>query len=271
MTTYITGYSGGVRTLEQLQAWSQWQKLDPEMQRRVLALMDASIIAGRPLGIGSIFRSYQGQLDLFLSRHYVVSGGGCCSFGGKRYQLRSGYAHAAPPGRSYHESTTPEQGALAIDFVGDLAFLRENAAAYGLVEFSKVNREPWHGQPAEVPTARSRYVAAQHHPLPQILLPGAPRPAPPRIYAPQPTLRQETRFSQSKDQVKALQHMCNFWGWRDSYGQVLLVDGDFGAKTEQAVRVMQRALGATSDGDYGPRSAAALQHFLDAMVALSAG
>lgn len=263
----MTGYNGTVRTLAELKQWSQWQNLDPEMQRRVLALMDASIAAGRPLGIGSIYRTPASQRDLFLSRHQVVSIGGCCRFEGKRYKLRAGVAHAAPPGRSYHEPTTPDGKALAIDFIGNLKFLAEKAAAYSLVEFTNVNNEPWHGQPKDVPTARAGYIPATHHPLKKATLPTKPPVAPTKIYAPIPTLRQNAKNNET--QVRALQVACNFWGWRDALGRTLIVDGDFAAKTAQAVMAMQRALNETADGVYGPRTAAAFQRFLDTMVALN--
>lgn len=270
MTTYVTGYNGTVRTLDSLLSWSHWQNLDPELGRRVLALLDASVVAGRPLGIGSIFRTYEQQKNLFLSRHYEVATGGCCSFEGKRYALRSGQAHAAPPGRSYHEATTPQGKALALDFVGDLAYLKENAAKYGLIEFSNINNEPWHGQPKETPVARKNYVSpSSYSPLPVWPLPGTPAPAPTKLWAPKPTLRQGA--VNAVDQVRALQHHCNFWGWRDAFGRTLLVDGDFGTKTAQAVMSMQRALKQVVDGMYGPKSAAALQAHLDAMTALANG
>jgi hypothetical protein len=48
-----------------------------------------------------------------------------------------------------------------------------------LREFSKVNGEPWHVQPVEIPGARSQYVAAKHEPLPRFPLPGiSPTPQP---------------------------------------------------------------------------------------------
>ncbi len=262
---YMTGYNGTVRTRDELLAWSHWQNMDPEYQRRTLALLDASLIAGRPLGIGSVFRTFEGQRDLFLSRHQLVATGGCCSYDGKRYALRPGVAHAAPPGRSYHEATTPEGRALAIDFTGDLGFLKANAAAYGLIEFANVNAEPWHGQPKELPTARRSYNPATMHPLKPWPLPGTPAPAPVKVYAPKPTLRQGG--TNDVAQVRALQHACNWWDWRDVMGRNLIVDGDFGTKTTQAVMAMQRALKATPDRIYGGRSAAALQAFLDAMTA----
>lgn len=268
--TYVTGYNGTVRTREQLLAWSHWQNLDEELQRRVLALLDASIVAGRPVGVGSIFRSFTGQETLFYSRHQEVASGGCCSYNGKRYALRPGMAHAAPPGRSYHEATTSKQKALALDFVGDLRFLKENAAKYGLVEFSNVNNEPWHGQPADVPSSRSRYVLAIHDPLKPFTLPGLPTPAPTKIWAPTPTLRQDARATQDKDQVRSFQLKCNFWGWRDRMNKTLLVDGDYGNKSAEACVAMQRTLGLYVDGDYGPKSQAGLQAFLDYMSSLAA-
>lgn len=273
---YSTGYNGRVRTLDELKAWSEWQALDPEMGRRVLAMLDDSKVAGRPLGLGGIFRTYTQQRDLFLSRHHVVVVGGCCTFDGKRYALNAKVAHAAPPGRSYHEATTPDGKGAAIDFTGDLTWLAANCARYGLNQFGQVNREPWHSQPAELPNARSRYDAKTMHPLRVFPLHGKPTPAPVRVFAPTPTLRQRTKAdvfggrTNDTAQVRSLQHLCNFWGWRDTLGRTLIVDGDFGAKTAQAVMAMQAALQQTRDGQYGPRTAAALQRFLDAMVQVAA-
>ena len=45
---YMTGYNGTVRTKAELLAWSHWQNLDAEYQRRALAIIDASLTAGRP-------------------------------------------------------------------------------------------------------------------------------------------------------------------------------------------------------------------------------
>lgn len=264
--SYVTGYNGTVRTREQLLAWSHWQALDPEFARRTLALLDASNTAGRPLGIGSVVRTTQGQRDLFLSRHYVVASGGCCTYEGKRYALRPGMAHAAPPGRSYHERTTPDDHALAIDFTGDLKFLAEHAAAYGMIEFTEILKEPWHAQPKEPPTARRRYVPAQHHPLPVIALPDAPAPAPTRVIAPRASIRQGV--ANDKAQVRHLQHLCNFWSWRDAQNRNLVVDGDYGPRSAQAVMAMQRFFAIPADGWYGPQSAGKLQLFLDGVVRL---
>lgn len=270
---YMTGYNGTTRDRASLLSWSHWQNMDPELARRVLALLDASIAAGRPLGIGSIFRTYEQQLSLFLSR-YHVSAFGTTTWDGKRWAKNAGVAAAAPPGRSYHEATTGDNKALAIDFTGDLAWLKLNCARFGLLEFSQVNSEPWHGQPTDVPKGRSSYVLLAHHPLKQLALPGIPpKPSPLKVWAPAPTQKQRTGLFAGKNdpvQVKALQLQCNFWGWRDVTNKQLLVDGDFGSKTAQAVMSMQRALGFTGswiDGQYGPATATRLQKHLDGMAA----
>lgn len=269
---YLTGYNGTVRTRAELLAWSHWQNLDPEYQRRALAILDASILAGRPLGIGEIFRLFTQQESTFFARHHEVKIGGCCTYNGKRYAKNPKVAHAAPPGRSYHEATTPQGKALAIDFTGDLTFLALNAARYGLIEFSKVNSEPWHGQPKELPQARARYVAATMAPLKPFLLPGEPPPAPVKVYAPTPTLRVRRNLLDGKNaagETRRLQLACNFWGWRDAMGRTLIVDDGFGDRTAQGVCSMQRTLGATVDGVYGPATARAFQRHLDAMSAIA--
>lgn len=275
--SYMTGYNGTVRTLAELQAWPQWQNLDPENQRRALAVMDASNAAGTPLGIGEIFRSGATQTALFFSRHHEVTSGGCCTYQGKRYSLNSGVAHAAPPGSSYHEATTPQGKALAIDFTGNLTFLAAHAAAYGLFEFSHVNNEPWHAQPVEIPHSRSGYNPAVNAPLPVFPLPGAAptpvkpvpvKPVPVKIYAPSATIALG-RTNVVAD-VKALQLFCNFFGWKDAQGRTLVVDGSYQQRSAQAVMSMQTYFKITADGLYGPKTQATLQAFLDAVAALQA-
>lgn len=271
---YLTGYNGTVRTLEELQAWGQWQNLDPEYQRRALAILDASRADGSPLGIGEIFRSAQQQLTGALARHHQVASGGCCSWNGKRYALNANTAHMAFPGLSYHEATTRLQKALAIDFTGNLAYLKTNGARFGLVEFSVVNKEPWHGQPVEIPHSRARYMLSTMDPLKPFALPGIPpvppKPVPIKVWAPQPTMKVNATTSPVED-VKDFQFKCNFWGWRDRMGRTLLVDGDYGAKSAEACIAMQTALSLQIDGVYGPKSQAGLQSFLDYMSAVAAG
>ena len=54
------------------------------------------------------------------------------------------------------------------------------------------------------------------------------------------------------DQVVVLQHLLNVEGYK------LTIDGDFGAKTEAAVKAFQKAKGLTADGIVGPKTWAAL-------------
>lgn len=80
-----------------------------------------------------------------------------------------------------------------------------------------------------------------------------------RPAVPAPTLERGSRG----DGVKLLQELCNKFGWRGPWNQVLVVDGIFGAKTEHAVRQMQRQLGRLPDGVYGPRTARSLAQFVE--------
>lgn len=280
MTSYVTGYNGRTKNKAELLAWSEWEMIPPELRPGVLWILDESTRRGRPVGIGSVGRTEQQADDLALSRHHQVLIRGCCTHKGKRYAKNAGVAHAAFSDRTYHVTMTPSipKYALAIDFIGDMAMLAELAPRIGWQEFSKVNGEGWHGQGKSYPTSRARWINALHWPLPKYPVPAGPTapPAPTRIYAPKPTLRQRTRtdllLGRKNDpaQVRALQLLCNFWGWRDVMGRTLIVDGDYGSKTVQAVIAMQRALKQLADGEYGSYTAGALQRFLDAMVALKA-
>jgi peptidoglycan hydrolase-like protein with peptidoglycan-binding domain len=259
---YAVGYSGAAYTLAQLQRWRHFERLDDEFARRILALMDASIAAGTPVGIGSSIRTTEGQTRLFLSRHHPVASGGCCTWDGRRWALNKGVAHAAPPGRSYHEdSVLPSGKCLAADLIGSMRFVGANAQRFGLREFSKVNNEPWHVQPWEIPSARRSFRLAAHYPLKVWPLPQWQAPRPSRVEAPKPSLYQGN--ANDRGEVRELQAMCNFFGWRDAYGRELLVDGDYGQNTAAAVTAMQEALAVKRDGIYGPVTAAKFQAFLD--------
>lgn len=266
MSRYMTGYNGSTRTLAQLQAWDQWQHLDPEYQRRALWLLDASIANGTPVGIGGIWRSDATQLYGALSRHVEVASGGCCSYNGKRYAKKPGVAHMTFPPFSYHLTTTPAGHCLAIDWMGNLKWLAANVSKVGLKTFADVNNEPWHCQPVSIPNGKAQYNPAKHHPLPVIPLPGIGTQQPVTIVeAPQPTLRVGSTTN-NVIECRELQVMLNFLGYTDQYGMKLLVDGDYGLKTASAVRKLQTALKIVVDGVYGPQSAKALQALLDHMA-----
>lgn len=183
MRTYPYSYAGKTKTEAEYDVWSVWLAFDPEYARRVRAAMEHSYDNGHPVGVGGGFRSTIGQLGLFLARHHAVGSGGCCEYNGVRYALNPGAAHAAPPGRSYHEATTPDGKCLAADMVGagpgHLDWINARLAQFGLKHFGAVNGEPWHWQVVELPNSRRNYDPAKHHPLPTFPLPGDTTPPPP--------------------------------------------------------------------------------------------
>ena len=157
MTLYPYGWKGRRLPLSVIARQSIVTKVDPEMRRRVFAIMVAAGQAGHGLGIGEAWRSSETQLAGFLRRHDRVPKGGCCGYEGKRYALKPHTAHMAPPGRSYHETTTPSGFCLAVDMVGDLKWMNAKAELFGLRHFGTINNEPWHIQPVEVPNSRAGY------------------------------------------------------------------------------------------------------------------
>ena len=60
------------------------------------------------------------------------------------------------------------------------------------------------------------------------------------------------------DEVKTLQRLLKALGYKDHNGAVLSIDGDFGSKTECALRAYQKAKGLTVDGICGKNSWTAL-------------
>lgn len=59
------------------------------------------------------------------------------------------------------------------------------------------------------------------------------------------------RLGNESTQVGTLQILLNAYGYRDSSGEILEVDNDFGAATDYAVRNFQRDNGLRSDGIVG--------------------
>jgi peptidoglycan hydrolase-like protein with peptidoglycan-binding domain len=150
---YPDGYSGLTKTIDQVFARSSVKMLHPEYQKRWKGLMIAS--QGK-LGVGGGGRSTEQQKRVFLERHQKVASGGCCSYQGLRYQIRTGMAHAAPPGRSFHEDIV-YGGAAAVDAVGDLKWAAVNCEKYGL-EQATWGGEVWHFQFTEFPHSVSQWL-----------------------------------------------------------------------------------------------------------------
>ena len=144
----------------------------PEFVLRIRALL---LAAGGLVGIGTAWRSSATQRAVFLARHYVVTSGGCCTLDGKRYALRAGYAHAAPPGLSWHEEHEWYGGLVgcqAVDFVGhDSAgpnshatawrWVRDHGGTFGIMTaWNWTDPEAWHGQMIEIPRSVTAWRSA---------------------------------------------------------------------------------------------------------------
>jgi hypothetical protein len=181
---YPYAYSGTMLTMEELENKLTVKNAHPEFWKRVKAMLEAG--QGR-LGIGTLWRSSDIQRTTFLNRHYTVSSGGCCYYEGRRYQLKKGMAHAAPPGKSFHESTFHGYAAAG-DMIGDLAWMHSVEADYGLKDFRNVGSEPWHIQFAELPNSVSQWKAAGSPPPQVWQLPGTSKPVPPEPTGPPPPL-----------------------------------------------------------------------------------
>jgi len=274
---YMAGYNGSTLTEAALNVWNPWVRIDPEFRRRLKLLMDASIDAGKQVGIGGSWRSSSSQLNLFLSRYTPEDDGDLTgdtywpyTLNGKLvdyWEKKPNVAPAAPPGLSYHESTTKAGHCLAVDMVGDLSFVHQNVGKFGLIHFGNINGEPWHIQPYEIPHSRRSYNSTIHEPLKVFQstapVPQPPKPAKPVVVVPVPTLRLTSPITANKEVLK-LQQICTFWGWYTSK-----CDGWFGVQTEYAVKKMQTALKITADGVYGPVTAAAYKKFAETITAIA--
>ena len=160
MRTYAFGYATPTSriTLEQLEPRLTWSRLHPELRRRLLAMFDEAQDNGRDVGIGGGWRSSTVQERTFRQRYDVVTERPWdVTWNGQRWRKKPGVAPAAPPGRSYHEETTADGFALAADLIGDLDWVQDHSGEFGLRTFARVNNEPWHVQPVELPTSRNRY------------------------------------------------------------------------------------------------------------------
>jgi len=93
---------------------------------------------------------------VFLDRHTKVDSGGCCYYNGYHYQLKAGQAHAAPPGRSFHEDVVHGYAA-AVDAIGDLKWAALHCEEYGL-EQATWGGEVWHFQFTEFPHSVSSWI-----------------------------------------------------------------------------------------------------------------
>lgn len=236
--TYLFGYSGARFTLEQLNTKWGWSALHPEMRRRLIAMFDAAQDAGTDLGVGGGARTEASQRALFLSRYEPVSYPTAIRWEGKWWKKKPNVAAAAPPGRSYHEPTIGGF-AVAADLVGNLEWMKSVCDKFGFVEFSKVNSEPWHVQPIELPKSRSQYSGQT--------LRVWPLPTSPDIRPPRAVLRASVRHSDVGVLQRALNALAGAGLAVDNYMSV-------GGKTVAAVKNWQRFFNMTVDGIVGPKT-----------------
>lgn len=241
---YPASYNNSLLTMAQYEGRKTVRLLHPEVWRRFRALMEAAADEGVPLGVGTGWRIQPVNPDGTAKPGFAL------------------------PGNSNHEGFPADGvsgGAVAIDAIGNLTWMEEHLAAYGLRSFNRPSTwgyaggdEAWHIQPVEIPASRSRRTTPWTLPTWNL-----PRPvvSPPRIVdAPSASpfpLRKGGPVDLSR--TRWLQQIMN-----ERWQAGLTVDGGFGSMTDAAVRRMQRALGVFVDGVYGNQSANALAAFLTA-------
>lgn len=218
-------------------------RLEREAARSMRAMMKAAWRVGVRLWATDSYRTYNQQVSLFKRRYDNTKRNTRHEFWqGKNWWLKPKVAGAAVPGTSNHG------WGLAVDFarknpVGlirpldtrTLAWLAANGPKFGW--WNTVQSENWHWcwclGDGPMPSA----VLAEEKDYPNPPVPPVPK-----------TLR----LGDTGEEVKILQMKLN------KVGANLLVDGQFGPRTEQAVRRFQTGKGLTSDGVVGPETWGAL-------------
>jgi peptidoglycan hydrolase-like protein with peptidoglycan-binding domain len=221
--------------------------LVPEAAAAWRNLQNAASAAGFSLTMTGAYRTYDRQEAMFGERYSTSNTGRSSkSWNGKQYWLKPNMAMAAVPGTSNHGWGCAVDAALGgygkeAKSVGEpfLSWAVEHALSHGWSW--EVQSEAWH----------LRLVAFDS-------IPRDEKTATSGAVPPQPTLQVGSKGGQ----VAALQNLCLFFKW----GDVGKADGQFGPRTEAAVKVLQGAVSAKPDGQYGPKSAAALGAFLTSMA-----
>jgi hypothetical protein len=241
------GYSGSMKTMAQLEAMDTVKKLNPEFWRRFKALMQAALAQKIKLGVGTGWRVQPVNPDGTPKPGFAL------------------------PGNSNHEGFPADGktgGAVAIDAVLGEAFpwMEKNCKAYGLRTFLQPSssgylgtNEPWHVQPAEIPASRRN--RKEPWVLKTFQLPNA-APVPPKEVMATPSGSPSFKKGATDASTKMAGAEGGRVTWlqtilRDEYVITIVPDGQFGAKTDAALRVMQKTLSVKVDGVYGEQTAAA--------------
>lgn len=270
------GYSGQHITLVSIASKNQIKGLNPEVLRRIFCWMILCAAFGVPLGIGGGARYFAQQEAEFFRRHVTYNTGRSSrTYLGVRYWLLPGMAAYAPPGNSKHEEKASPEGALAADMIppSSLSVANQSNQDFGLKDATFVNDEPWHNDPLEQPSSRSKTDAwyAAGHTLPVwpietgngnvTIVVTEPVTNNPQPYAPPaPKTNDEVvtmhtitaQFAEVKEgsrgtdaaRVQALLNALS--------GSDLDIDGYFGTLSTTQLRNVQKFCGLTADGICGP-------------------
>jgi hypothetical protein len=216
----------------------------------------------KPTSAGDLYRSYDSQLAAFKQRYLEteIPGQSTRTFEGKKYWLKKGMAPLAAPGTSQHNS------GLAVDVHTAsgprLQWMIANCVKFGF-SWEVVPEEPWHIRYTEgdnVPEAVKAWMTANPT---EVCVAGAVV-APATQSASKPAVTSAVPQSSGAEQVKrgkanaasnpilqlgskgsavrTLQQLLN------KAGVKCATDGDFGAKTEIAVKDFQSKVGIEPTG-----------------------
>jgi peptidoglycan hydrolase-like protein with peptidoglycan-binding domain len=248
--------------------------LIPEAAAAWRTLQEAARQAGFVLTMTGGYRSYDEQVNLFHQRFttdeaQAAPAGKKKEWNGTTYWLKPRMALAARPGTSNHGWGLAVDAALGVYGKGarrvdsDPAFMRwilANAENYGWSW--EVQSEPWHLRLIEIPKGFGGASGVKPTGNASQQAGGSrlqKKPSSARSTtqtAPDPVIR----YGMEGDGVKALQQICIDWGLANFTN----ADGRFGTRTQQAVKALQIELNLAPDGEYGPKSAAALRSALAA-------
>jgi hypothetical protein len=156
--------------------------MNPEVMRRYFALADFCMDNGHELGFGDGVRQIVEQDAEFRRRHHTIPCPGGIKYAGQCWQLNSNASPYAPPGYSGHEPDASDDGALAIDGLGDHAFATPHCRRFGLI--NGISSELWHYQPLEI--SRGRPLNYKVYDLAVWPLPDQPPPGDDMGYIPEP-------------------------------------------------------------------------------------
>lgn len=204
----------------------------------------------KPTSSGDTYRDYESQKRGFLTRYTTQNNGSKTTrtFEGKTWYLLPGKAPMATPGKSNHNL------GLAVDVHTAsgkrLDWMIANVKEFGFSwEVHPV--EPWHIRlvTGDSPTPAVRAYMEKNGIVPPKAT-DAPAPAPTPVSN---TKGGDLKRGSSGPEVVALQNKLKEAGFYSARA-----DGDFGPKTEEALKNFQRANGLRADGVAGPKTKAKL-------------